>query len=77
MSFNTKFNILLTHLITFYISIFALMIIGHFFSAKIAENQASWAVWATFGAAMAHIVSLLFFVCVMYVKDKKLREQYE
>ena len=77
MSYNTKFNILLTHPITFYISISALMIIGHFLPGEVAENQTSWAVWATFGVVMAHIVFLVIFVCVMYVKDKKLRKQYE
>ena len=42
MSENTRFKILLTHLITFLVSIPALMIIGHFFPGEVAENQVSW-----------------------------------
>ena len=60
MSENTRFKILLTHLITFLVSIPALMIIGYFFPGEVAENQVSWSVWASIGVGMAHIVSPLF-----------------
>jgi uncharacterized membrane protein len=75
MSEKTKFNILLTHLITFFVSIPALMIIGYFFPGEVAPNEASWAVWATIGVGIAHVVSLFIFFCVLLRQDKKKRKQ--
>lgn len=77
MSENTRFRILLTHLITFLVSIPALMIIGYFFPGEVAENQVSWSVWASIGVGMAHIVSLFVFFCVIYRQDTKKRKQYD
>ena len=75
MSEKTKFNILLVHLITFFVSIPALMIIGHFFPGKPALDQISWAVWAAIGVGIAHIVSLFIFFCALLRQDKKKRKQ--
>ena len=73
MSEKTKFNILLVHLITFFVSIPALMIIGHFFPGEVAPDEVSWAVWASIGVGMAHVVSLFIFFCVLVKQDKKKR----
>ena len=75
MSENTRFKILLTHLITFFVSIPALMIIGHFFPGDVAPGEASWAVWATIGVGMAHIVSLFIFFFVLVRQDTKKRKK--
>ena len=73
MSEKTKFNILLAHLITFFVSIPTLMIIGHFFPGEVAPGEVSWAVWASIGVGMAHVVSLFSFFCVLIRQDKKKR----
>lgn len=75
MSEKTKFNILLAHLITFFVSIPTLMIIGHFFPGEVAPGEVSWAVWATIGVGMAQVVSLFIFFCVLIRQDKKKRKQ--
>ena len=76
MSEKSKFNILLAHLITFFVSIPTLMIIGHFFPGEVAPGEVSWAVWASIGVGMAHVVSLfIFFFCVLIRQDKKKRKQ--
>ncbi|MBE6660619.1 MAG: hypothetical protein E7605_04365 [Ruminococcaceae bacterium] len=75
MSEKTKFNILLAHLITFLVSIPTLMIIGHFFPSEVAPGEVSWAVCATIGVGMAHVVSLFIFFCVLTRQDKKKRKQ--
>ena len=75
MSENTRFKILLTHLITFFVSIPALMIIGHLFPGDVAPGEASWAVWATISVGMAHIVSLFIFFFVLVRQDTKKRKK--
>jgi predicted RND superfamily exporter protein len=49
------------------------MIIGHFFPGEVAPGEVSWAVWASIGVGMAHVVSLFSFFCVLIRQDKKKR----